>query len=209
MDGVAKMKTEKRILEEQREYNRIKWKTAPLPIGRPGYMGDARDRLESQWDQSCGCYGWRLAWEWGEQVLPQHLALQIYEDAYLEHLRKSPETLDWLIKTAKDVYDTAKSNVHARFDYDYQETKGNHYHDIAVRRAVIRLGKKFQGDYLVHIRWVDSEGFRLNPGKVPFHMPEMIYQGEVINASGKNSWWDKGTIEDFWQRNKLLQHKDF
>jgi hypothetical protein len=33
----------------------------------------------------------------------------------------------------------------------------------------------------------------------------MIYEGEIKNASGKREWWKKGTIEDFYQRNKVLQ----
>lgn len=196
------------LLEDRKEWANLKWKTAILPLGRPGYMGDARDRLEHEWDLSCGCDGWRLAWEWGDHVLTQSVALQIYEDAYFEHLRICHEVLEWLVSTAKDVYDTAKSNVHSGFDYDFQETKNNHYHDISIRRAVLRHGRKFQGDHLVHVRGDDSEGYRLNPGRVDFHRPDMIYQGDIVNASGKKIWWERGTIEDFWQRNKLLQYRE-
>lgn len=181
------------------------WKT----VGRPGYMGDARDRLHAEWDQKYVANNWRLAWELGEVVLSKDMAIQVYEDAYYHHLGdQGSEVLGWLISTASDVYDTAETNVQSGFDYTRQETTGNHLHDIAIRRAVARLGFAFRGDHLVWVRWKDSEGFRLNPGIVPFHLPDLISDEFEKNASGKNIWWEPGTIEDFYQRNKVLQVKE-
>jgi len=72
----------------------------------------------------------------------------------------------------------------------------------------MRLGREFQGDHLVHVRWTGSEGYRINPGVVLFHMPHMIVDGEIKDYSGKGIWWFPRTIEDFYQRNKVLQVKD-
>ena len=116
--------------------------------------------------------------------------------------------MNWIISTASDVYDTAETNVKAGWNYSEQETPNNHVHDVAIRRAVLRCGRYFEGDHLVHVRWKDSEGFRLNPGVVPFHKPKMILEGELVNLSGKELWWYHGTIEDFYQRNKLLQARE-
>lgn len=179
----------------------MEWET----VDRPGYLGDARDRLHAEWDEAYGAGNWRLAWEYGEIVLDKSMAIQVYEDAYFFCLYISQSHIDWLTSTASDVYDTAESNVHSGFDYSIQETAGTHLHDIAVRRAVARLGRKFRGNHLVHIRWTESEGYRLNPGVLPFHRAELISSKFERNLSGKRIWWEKNSIEDFYQRNKVLQ----
>lgn len=92
-------------------------------------------------------------------------------------------------------------------NYEIQETPNNHIHDIAIRRAVARLDKRFKGNHLVHVRWKDSEGFRINPGVVPFHKPQMIVSKKIKDYGKKGNWWRPNTIEDFYQRNKVLQVK--
>ncbi len=80
------------------------WNTAD----RPGYMGDARDRLYSKWDQEYGEGSWRIAYEWGALILPRELGLQIYEDAYVRFFEDNPAKLDWLVRNFSDVWDTAE-----------------------------------------------------------------------------------------------------
>jgi hypothetical protein len=181
----------------------VQWKI----VGRPGYMGDARDRLHAEWDQQYGAGNWRLAWEFGDTILEKSMAIQVYEDAYYQHLDSGNGDLEWLRDTASDVYDTDPSNVNSGFDYSIQETPNNHIHDIAIRRALTRLSWVFEGDHLVHVRWKDSEGYRLNPGIVRFHEDGLISKEFKENVSGKNIWWERFTIEDFYQRNKVLQIK--
>src|SRR5262249_45053712 len=86
-------------------------------------------------------------------------------------------------------------------DYHKQECPAIHLQDIAVRRCLKRLNRSFQGDHLVQIRGQDSEGFRLNPGKVPFHDPDGILRPSLAHEA----WWEEDSIEDFWQSNKILQ----
>ncbi|MEK6897972.1 MAG: hypothetical protein AABX28_01290 [Nanoarchaeota archaeon] len=182
-------------------------------VERPGYFGKKRDKLYNLWDTEHSL-GWRIAWEFGNLILDKHEALQIYEDAYYEFLKNNHGILQWLIKTASDVYDTAPSNVESRFNYDEQETPNNHLHDIAIRRAVLRNGVWFQGEHLVEVRKPGSEGEILSPYAVPFHLPHLIYQGDDIkDYAGKGFWWktlgiERGiehTAEEFYQHNKLLQ----
>jgi nicotinate-nucleotide adenylyltransferase len=71
--------------------------------------------------------------------------------------------------------------------------------DIAVRIALKSLKRKFEGDRLIQIRGNRSEGSFLSPGVVPFHKPEAIEQPEL------QGWWGPGTVESFWQSNKVLQ----
>jgi len=70
------------------------------------------------------------------------------------------------------------------------------------------MGRWFKGNHLMHVRWKDSEGFRINPGVVPFHFPELIVPGEIKDYGGKGIWWYANTIEDFYQRNKVLQVRE-
>jgi len=181
----------------------MEWTT----VDRPGYFGKKRDELFTLWNNIYRSNNWRIAYQWGNLVIPKEIGIQIYEDAYVDYLKKDPSTLDWLISTASDVYDTSPSNVHALFDYEIQETPNNHIHDVAIRKAVLRLGKEFKGKHLVEVRWKESEGFRLCPGIVPFHMPEMICKGEIKNYNNEPFWWNEKSIEDFYQRNKILQVK--
>ncbi|MBS3169385.1 hypothetical protein J4210_02780 [Candidatus Woesearchaeota archaeon] len=177
------------------------WKT----VERPGYLGKKRNEVHASWTKQYGEHQWRLAYQWGDLVIPRDFGIQIYEDGYYEFFKENPETLEWLVSTASDVYDTAPTNVQAGFDYTQQETPNSHIHDVAIRRAVARSGTWFTGDHLMHVRWKESEGFRINPGVVPFHQPELIYSGEIKDYGGRGTWWNEKTIEDFYQRNKLLQ----
>lgn len=181
------------------------WRTA----GRPGYLGKMRDHVTATWNASHGPegVGWRLAYSWGELVVDRPTALQVYEDAYCVWLDRNPSKLDWITSVASDVYDTAPSNA-GQLDYIRQETPSNHVHDVAIRRAVARLGRAFRGDRLVHVRGPETEGFQLSPGVVPFHKPLMIDDEPIDDPNGEGPWWRIGSVEDFYQRNKLLQVRD-
>lgn len=177
-------------------------------IESPGYLGKKRDEVYTQWDQQFGEGKWRLAYQWGDLVVPREMGIQVYEDGYYEFFRNDPNTLEWLVSTASNVYDTAPTNVQAGFDYNNQETPNNHIHDVAIRRTVMRIGTWFKGDHLMHVRWTGSEGYRINPGVVPFHRPHMIVRGEIKDYGTKGTWWFPNTLEDFYQRNKILQVKE-
>ena len=92
------------------------------------------------------------------------------------------------------------TNVQSGLDYSIQEDTASHLHDIAVRNAVSRLGREFSGDHLVEIRGHTSEGYRLNPGQVPFHLPDKV----LLPSQSAGTWWKSHSIEDFWQSNKVL-----
>jgi hypothetical protein len=177
------------------------WET----IERPGYIGKKRDELEARWAELYGVGNWRLAYQFGDLIVPREVGIQIYEDGYYEFFKGNNDVLEWMISTASDVYDTAPTNVQAGFNYANQETPNNHIHDVAIRRSIARLGKWFRGDHLMHVRWKDSEGFKVNPGVVLFHLPQLIVPDEIKDYGGKGIWWYPYTIEDFYQRNKVLQ----
>ena len=186
-------------------------------IDRPGYFGTDRDEIHRKYNDNFGHNNWRIAWEWGGQIIQRPEAMQIYEDGYYEFFKSNEAILERIITTASDVYDTAPSNVQAKFSYDIQETPNNHIHDVAIRRAVLRNGAWFKGDHFVHVR-TEKEGEKLGPYLIPFHLPNMIfrgkikYKGEDRNFSINPPWWKKigieNSIEQFYQQNKVLEIRE-
>jgi hypothetical protein len=167
-----------------------------LGLTPPSGKNAAENRRQR--DALFGAERWSQGWLYNGRVIDRTAALVLYEEGYVVHFEAHPEDLDWICRTASEVYDIAPSNVASGFDYGIQELAATHMQDISVRRAVVRLGRAFQGDHLVEIRKRDSEGFRLNPGSLPFHEPEAIL------PYPHRSWWEALSIEAFWQHNKVL-----
>ncbi len=169
------------------------------PIGRPGFAGQKRDKLVAHWDETYGQGNWKIMHEVQGQYYDWLDALiQFYEQAYYVFLQQHEDILNWLCSIASDVYDSNVTNVHSGLDYNIQEGTSNHMQDIAIRRVVQRLGRKFEGSELLQIRGWRSKGARLSPGVVPFHEPTWILQPEL------QSWWKPHTVESFWQSNKIM-----
>ena len=167
----------------------------------PGYFGKRREQRHAEFDQKYGNGCWAIAREVRGRIISDSASLMLYEDGYYHYLSQNRGVLEWLVKTASDVYDNSTTNVNSGLDYSIQENKGNHLQDIAIRRAVIRLGESFRGDHLVKVREPESEGYRLQPGQVPFHLPE------IIRNPRQEGWWNRDSIEDFWQSNKVIAIK--
>jgi hypothetical protein len=160
--------------------------------------GRRREAIVQRRDELFGEGNWRQGWSYRGEVIGWEQAVQLYEDAYLELIRSKPWLLGWICRAASDVYDNDVSNVDSGLDYALQETQATHLQDIAVRRAVVRLGRALQGDHLVEIHGHLTEGARLSPGVVPFHE-----QQEILPCA-KDDWWEPQSVEAFWQHNKLL-----
>jgi len=173
-----------------------------ITVERPGYLGSARDATHAQWDATYGPGQWRLAWLVNGHAFDREQMTMLYEDAYYEFLRYQVNVREQLIREARDVYDDSPTNVQSGLDYRVQETGRTHVQDIAIRRAVSRLGLVFEGDQLIQIR--DNLGehplsMTLSPGQVPFHRPHLIL------TPGLDGWWKPGSVEAFYQSNKVLQ----
>ena len=173
-------------------------------IKRPGYFGKQRDKLHREHNKTYGKNNWRITWLVNKKIFSKEEILLLYEDSYFNFLKKHPKVLQQLINEAKDVYDDAASNVKSQLDYSKQETNRTHYQDIAIRRCVVRFGLRFKGRKLIQIR--DYKGkhplsLKLSPGRIPFHMPKLIKKPEL------DGWWQHGSVESFYQSNKVLQVK--
>lgn len=151
-------------------------------VERPGYLGVKRDQRFQEYDRRFGAGRWRLAWRVGEVVGGFDQVVMLYEDAYMAFFEANPRVLEQLIGEASDVYDDAPSNVASGFSYSIQETNRTHIQDIAIRRCVMRLGRKFWGGELIQIRdYLGSHPLSmvLSPGRVPFHRPELIVRPQL------------------------------
>jgi hypothetical protein len=149
--------------------------------------------------------GFELAYLWyneqGQEIIvTRKTALRIFEDSYEHFFKQNPRILDWLCETASDVYDYDVKNCDASFDYDAQD---GHIQDIAVRRVVCkRFNRDFKGKRLVQVRGYKSEAYVLNPGQIPFHIPNNIRKPEAEVA-----FLLKGSLESWWQSNKIVVTK--
>lgn len=175
-------------------------------IRQPGYFGKHREARHAEFDQKYGAGQWRIAWEIAGYTDSQALNFaglcQLYEESYMMLFRQQPEVLAELVGAACNVYDDDPSNVASGFDYHAQETGRTHVQDIAIRCSVLRLGEHFRGTELLRIR--DRLGdhplsMTLSPGRVPF-----VYS-ERITTPHLTGWWLEGSVEDFYQSNKVVQ----
>ncbi|MBI4121194.1 MAG: hypothetical protein HY457_02990 [Parcubacteria group bacterium] len=169
---------------------------------QPGYLGKHREETHARWAKKYGPGNWRIMWQLGEHTIGFLGVCALYEDAYFKFLEDHPDILAQLIAGAREVYDDEPSNVDSGLDYSVQETKRTHIQDIAIRRCLVRMALWFKGDELFRIR--HSKGTHplsmvLSPGHVPFHKPRLIVTPELPG------WWDAGSVESYYQSNKVLQ----
>jgi len=168
-------------------------------LERPGFFGDKKDQIIDGYNQKYGKENWQLAWKFGQERISFLLACQIYEDAYFADSLNREDLWKKLTHDAKNIYDHKESNIFSGFDYSIQESPASHLQDIAIRRVVLRRSWQFEGDKLIQIRsHKEYWGRNLSPGKVQFHLPALI---EKPNLEG---WWEKNSVEDFYQSNKYL-----
>jgi len=109
-----------------------------IPVGLPGYAGEAKHRRAALLDQRYGRGGWRIAHVVRGRIVPQAEAILEYEAAYRAYLRDRPALVRFLVTTCGNVYDDRVDNVHDA-DYDQPRTIQNHYQDISVRRVIAEL----------------------------------------------------------------------
>ena len=184
------------------------WKT----VMRPGYFGNKRQEITNRFNQEYGEDNWRIMWEFGGMIFPffdgnNMSACYFYEDAYHQDSFRRQDLWQDLCNTAKEVYDHEPSNILAGLDYSKQEKdKPVHLQDISIRRVLKRRDWEFSGDELVQIRsHAEKWGKLLSPGKVDFHIPELVYKGEIANITGGRIWYNDKSIEWAYQQAKVLQ----
>jgi len=168
--------------------------------GRSGHFGTQRDRRIEELNNRYGKGVWNLGFLLDDIVISYDDALKLYEESYFRYLWNNPTILRYVSESASDVFDTAPSNIQSGLDWYAQEDSSTHLQDIAIRRVFKRIGIRFHGERPLQIRGRNSELYILNPGKVPFIMSELIYDQNDL----ARPWVERGTIESFWQNNRVI-----
>lgn len=179
-------------------------KSEVMVLERPGYFGKHRAEKEQEYDQKYGLGGWSECWQVKDCIFNFHAAVMLYDDAYYFYLRDNPELITWC-ESFDECYDNDKSNVNCGTTHNTTSVP-RHIQDVSVRRALLRLGTYFRGkgngDNLLWIRSEDSNGWKLSPGNVPFHLPNIILSEKEGGPIRK--WVQYNSVEEFWQRNKVI-----
>lgn len=109
-----------------------------IPVGVPGYAGEAKARWQALLDGRFGADGWRLSHVVRGAVVSRAEAIVEYEAAYRHFLHGQPALVRFLTTVCGNIYDDNVTNVHDT-EYDQPHTAMNHYQDISVRRVIAEL----------------------------------------------------------------------
>jgi len=172
---------------------------------RTGHLGPRRLSFERYMNQNFGEGKWGFEHLLNGKKVDFSEILGLYEEAYVAYFRNNSELVDWLVKNYRDVYDTSPSNVESGEDYQIQETlqAGLHLQDVAIRRALRKLGKTFQGDRLLQVRGKESEGYCLSPGQLPM-LPNYCNYKYLPRG-----WWKRNSIECWYQATRVVTVEGF
>jgi len=150
-------------------------------------LGVNRDKFLAKVTRVAGKGNWFWAffvkkklysWEWG---------LQLYEDAFWEHLKHNIDDFKNLVDNYSNVYVTNRFDIESGLDYKKQNQHSDHYSDIAVRRCLVRFGLSFKGKDIL-----DLNKSMFSQKSVPFHLPHLINKPDD-NGSAK-SWLDTNRL---------------
>lgn len=196
---------------DKEDTSKINWTT----IDKPCYFGKSREEQEKVWDEKYGKGNWRLAWETPQDtVLTFDGIIQEYIEGYVEYFRQHPNEAKLITDNYSYAYDkeivTKKEafNPHALYQ---KPGKANQFHHAALNITLEKvLEIPFKGKEPIKVRagkpgtpveeW--PSGWKWHPGRIPCVHPEMIN-----NMTCPNQWWEKGSIEDLYQSDKVLQIK--
>jgi len=173
------------------------WKS----LGRPGLLGRSRGRQRQRFDARFGAGNWRIRHVVAQRGVDLCTIADLVEATYECFLRAHAKVLAELTSQARDIYENATSNTRSGLDYAVQERRDLHVYDIALRRVLKRLGREFSGERLIRIAGRDCDVPDLEPGKLPFHRPELIVQPALVG------WWQPDSLECFWRSSKILEVK--
>lgn len=184
-------------------------------VERPGYLGKRKDGKVREWNEKYGDDNWKLIWETalGEEMAYEDVFWKVYVPGYVKYFLEHPEEAEYLTKNFSYAYDKDLISRKDAFDpHALFEKPGfaNQFHHVSLNIALeYFLGKKFKGVKPIQIRagkpgtdlstW--PLGWKWHPGRIPAVMVDLIPD---TNIEGK--WpWEPGSIEDFYQKAKVLQ----
>lgn len=148
-------------------------------------------------------------WFWvflvGKRLYSFDLGMQMYEDAYWSFFRNDISKLKHLATNYHDVCVTDAKDLESGMDFRKQTQEWEHFADIAIRRAIVRLGVGFKGkEELFKIA-----GTEYNDGHIHFHLPHLIHRSDGRQSA--RAWIKSNrmvviakTLEDRRKLNNIL-----
>lgn len=198
--------------EQQELLPKVNWQT----IEHPGYSGKKKDEQIARWNSEYGEGSWRLAWELanGEVLDYEGVIWKVYVPGYVKHFLLNPQEAEFLTQNYSYAYDKDMVSKEEAFDlYALYNKPGrpNQFHNVALNIALEwYLGMPFRGEKPIQVREgkpgipIEEQpvGYLWSPGRIATVRPDLIpdYPLETV-------WWHPGTIEDLYQRAKVLQVK--
>ena len=188
-----------------------KWDVA----GYPGYLGKHKDAQEEHWNKRFGANRWQLLWMTasGEIWDYPRVFWRIYVPGYTHFFQKQPTWARWISQNFAYTYD--KDLIGRKEAFDLQALYGkpgvaNQFYHVALNEALeYVLGFSFKAAIPLQVRegktGTNKEewplGWRFSPGRIPTTRPDLIPPTTV------KGWWREGSIEDFYQKAKVLLRK--
>jgi hypothetical protein len=186
-------------------------------IERPGYLGGKKEETEKRWNKMYGDGNWRISWvtATGEHLSYEHI-FDIYIKSYAHYFDNHPDEVNYITDRFSYGYDLDFQTKEEAFDKYalYQKPgKRNQFHQVAFNIAIEKkLQKPFQGETPLQVR--DAKpgtpqkerplGWKWNPGRIPCIYPHLIPKDVEL----ENMWWLENSIEDFYQKSKVLEVKN-
>lgn len=186
-------------------------------LEHPGYLGSRRGKKIAEWNEQYGEGNWRLSHfqTRDRKILGYDDVFQVYVDGYEKYFQEHRNEADFIVKNYSYGYDQDLIRKEQAFDpYALYDKPGiaNQFHHVAFNRAILLVtGQDFQGSTPVQVREgkpgtpddKQPNGYKWSPGRIPCVNPELIPK---VQLSG-NQWWQNGSVEDFYQKAKVLEVK--
>ncbi len=184
------------------------WKIADTP----GYQGKNKDTQALCWNEIYGKANWRLAWVSAAGDVWDYLDVfyKIYVPGYARYFEHHIVEAQYVTENFAYGYDKDLISREEAFDpLALYNKRGfvNQFHHVSFNIALeYHIGFPFRGEEPIQVRegkpktdpglW--PRGWRWSPGRIPTNRPELIPDNDITG------WWEEGSVEDLYQKAKVL-----
>lgn len=177
-----------------------------------GQFGKKRDEMFKSWDAQYGEDNWKIGWQLANgTLLDFNHMFCLFIASYIQYFREHPEEARVITTNYAYAYDDDPITYEEAFDVTHLLDKPgikNQFHHVAMNRALVNfLGLTFIGSEPLQVRMGKSgtlratwpKGYRWSPGRIPAVVPQKLFPDEELTG-----WWDNSSIEDLYQKSKVL-----